>query len=316
MLFGLGKPALVKYLEKNPNVHLVVVAGSYGRKSAIRALGMILSQEFKVSFGLNKGEVPEIILLDYESAVKFPDVKPDIVAVTACKNSDEAQRYFALANKAKAVIVNHNDVPKEFMQYLTNQNLATYGDELPANYYFEDTDHEIDGQAGDIVNIDGEHIPIKIKILGEHNVRPILMACAVGRFFGMNRQKILEGVDAITPLHGRMSPAKGIMGSYIIDDSADGTPTSVYYGLRAIYAIQAPSRIIVTDDESKLKNMSLELMSEALILTDHKPEQDKPKFRYFTDRLELIHYLGTRMEENGIVLLEIPLPEIIEEYLW
>lgn len=317
MPFGFGKPKLIRYLQKNPKVKTVLVAGSYGRKSAIRSLGIILGQKFVVSFGYNPKVQADIILLDYESAQNMPEFSPDVTVVTAARTDTEAQKYFAAANHSKATIINICDVPKEFMHYLQNENAVTYGDELPANYYFENTAQTFDGQEGDIVNLDGEHIPIKIKLLGEHNVRPVLMACAVARFFGMGRAEILEGIANITPIHGRMSPAHGINGSYIIDDSADGTPNSVKYGLRAIYSIEAPARAIVIGDLSELEGLNYDMLSDVLVLTDNPPAQaPNEDVHFFSDELSLINYLGQRAEENGIILLEIPLPEIIEEYLW
>lgn len=317
MPFGFGKPKLIRYLQKNPKVKTVLVAGSYGRKSAIRSLGIILGQKFSVSFGYNPKVQADIILLDYESAQNMPEFSPDVTVVTAARTDTEAQKYFAAANHSKATIINICDVPKEFMHYLQNENAVTYGDELPANYYFENTAQTFDGQEGDIVNLDGEHIPIKIKLLGEHNVRPVLMACAVARFFGMGRAEILEGIANITPIHGRMSPARGINGSYIIDDSADGTPNSVKYGLRAIYSIEAPARAIVIGDLSELEGLNYDMLSDVLVLTDNPPAQaPNEDVHFFSDELSLINYLGQRAEENGIILLEIPLPEIIEEYLW
>ena len=169
----------------------------------------------------------------------------------------------------------------------------------------------------EFITSDGEHIPIKIRILGEHNVRPVLMACAVGRFFGMTREEILNGIADIAPIHGRMSPARGINGSYIIDDSADGTPSSVQYGLRAIYSMEAPARTIVTNNLEELGEPNYDMLSDVLILTDDIPETTpNPCVHFFNDSLALMNYLGQRAEENGIVLLEIPMPEIIEEYLW
>jgi len=317
MLFDFGKSKVIKYLSKHPNAKTVVVAGSYGRKSAILSLGTILGSKYTVSFGINNKVDSNIILFDFESADQFPDFKADLVVVTACRDEQEAQRYFSLANKANAVIVNRCDVSQELIEkYLTNQNTVSYGDELPAQYYFENTECGIDGQAGNIVNLNGEHIPVKLKVLGEHNVRPVVMACAVARLFGVEREKILEAAQSIVPLNGRMSPAKGINEGIIIDDSADGTPLSVRYGLSSIYQMNAASRMIVTDDASKLDGINFDLITEAIILTDNIPQQIPEHFKYFNNRNEMLSYLGQRSEENGLILLEIPVPEIIEKYLW
>lgn len=317
MPFGFGKPKLIRYLQKNPNVKTVLVAGSYGHRSAIRALGIILGQKFKVSYGYNKDVQADIILLDNETAENLDAITPDVTVITSAHSDEEAQSFFAFANRSKAAIINISDISKEYLQYLQNQNAVTYGDELPANYYFENTAQTFDGQEGDIVNLNGEHIPVKIKILGEHNVRPILMACAVGRFFGMERDEILAGVANITPIHGRMSPARGINGSYIIDDSADTSDGSVQLGLRTIYSMEAPARAIVVDDLKEVENANFDMLSDVLVLTDNPPaEAPNECVHFFSDNLALMNYLGQRAEENGIILLEIPMPEIIEEYLW
>ena len=317
MPINFAKKRLQKYFKKHPETKVIVIAGSYGRKSAIRALGTILSEKFAVTFGINKAVKADIVLLDYESTDGFPEFAADVVVVTACQNEEEAQKYFAMANRAGATIINRCDVSEEIIQkYLTNQNAVTYGDELPANYYFENTGSEVTGQTGNIVNLDGEHIPVNLKILGEHNVRPVLMACAVARYFGIERQQIIEAAEALTPLNGRMSPAKGINGCYIIDDSADETPVSIYYGLRAVYEMDAPARFIVADDPAKLGDINFSLIAEAIILTNNIPSQIPEHFKFFNDELELENYLGQRAEENGIILLEIPLPAIISNYLW
>ena len=98
MPFGLGKPKFLRYLEKNPDTATIVVAGSYGRKSAIRALGMVLGEKFSVSFGVSGNIKADIIILDYESAQEFPDFQATLVVVTACRDEAEAQKYFAVAN--------------------------------------------------------------------------------------------------------------------------------------------------------------------------------------------------------------------------
>lgn len=137
-MFG-PKARIERYLKKNPQIKTIVVAGSYGRKSAIRALGMILGQQFVVTMGVNKNVDADVVILDYKSSADFPEIEPDIVVVTSCRTDEEAQRFFSIANIARRVFVNFNDVPQEFAKYLKNPNIYTYGDELPADFYFENS---------------------------------------------------------------------------------------------------------------------------------------------------------------------------------
>lgn len=315
MIFD-AKSKIERYFRKNPQVKTIVVTGSYGRKSAIRCIGMILGQVFTVTMGVNKAADPDIVVLDYKSMDNFPDFNPDIVVITSCETDEEAREYFALANRAKHVLINYDDVPQQYAKYLRNPEITTYGDELPADFYFENHDSGLDGQAGDIVNPEREHIPVVVKLIGEHNMRPVVMACAIAKMFQIEREKILAGIDAIRPVHGRMSPAKGLHNSVILDDSASTSATSLKYGMQALYNIQAPDRILVTDDVRKLAKLDYDLVSEVLILGQKPVNNSNKKVLFFTNELDLISHLGERLDENCLVLLEIPLPEIIDSYLW
>lgn len=315
MIFD-AKSKIERYFRRNPQVKTIVVAGSFGRKSAIRCIGMILGQVFTVTMGVNRSADPDVVVLDYNSMLSFPDINPDIVVVTSCETDEEAQKYFGLANRAKHVLINYNDVPQKFAKYLKNPEITTYGDELPADYYFENHESGLNGQTGDIVNPQREHIPVTVKLIGEHNMRPVIMACAIAKLFQVEREKILAGVDAMRPVHGRMSPAKGLHNCIILDDSASTSSTSLKYGMQALYNIQAPDRILVTDDIRKLDKIDYDLVSEVLILGQAPVANVNKKVRFFSEEIDLIEHLGGRLDENCLVLLEIPLPEIIESYLW
>ena len=261
-----------KFLKKNPDVYTIVVTGAYGRKSAIRALGIVLGQVATVTVGVNPKVVPDVVILDYKSSKDFPNIEPDVVVVTSCRNDDQAAEFFGLANRAGAVFVNYNDVAQHFAHHLKNPEVTTYGDELPAHYYFENHDFDINGYTGDIVNPQREHIPVKIKILGEHNIRPITMAAAVAKYFGMERDDILKGIEEITPLHGRMSPARGLRGSIIIDDSSYISVDAVHNGIKTIEQLQSAAKMVVTDNTLRVSTLDMGLLTDVVIFGE-KPKR-------------------------------------------
>lgn len=316
MLFD-PKSKIQRYLKRNPQIKTIVIAGSYGRKSAIRCLGMVLGQALTVTMGVNRDADPDVVLLDFNSMANFPEIQPDVMIITSCETDEEAKQFFDLANRSRHVFVNYCDVPQKFAKFLLNPSVTTYGNDLPADYYFELHDSGLDGQTGDIVNLDRQHFPVTVKLIGEHNMRPVVMACAVAKLFQIDRDKIREGLEAIRPIHGRMAPAKGMHNSVIIDDSASTSATSIKYGMRALYSIQAPDRIVVTNDYRKLANINYDMVSEVLILGSKVTDgTNNRKIKFFSEDIELINYLGQRLDENCLVLLELPLPEIIESYLW
>ena len=315
-MFG-QKARIEKYLRKNPQVKTIVVVGSYGRKSAIRALGMILGQQFVVTMGVNKEVDADVVILDYKSSAEFPEIEPDMVIVTSCRTEEEAQRFFAVANIAKRVMVNFNDVPQEFAKYLKNPNIFTYGDELPADFYFENSNFTLEGYEGDFIDEERDRLHVKIKILGEHNIRPIIMACAVGKQFQIPKEKLIAGTDSIVPLHGRMSPAKGLRGTIVIDDSSYIAADDVRLGCATIFALESPAKTLVIDDVRKLEGIDLQLLTDICVLSNTSgTDPDNKKIHYFEEEVDLVHYIGERAEPGGLILLEIPLPEIIESYIW
>ena len=317
-LFGSNKKRMERYLKKYNTIKTIVVCGSYGRKSAIRALGYVLGEDLKITMGINKNFVEDAIVLDYNSGNEFPDIDPDILIITACETDEEAQRYFALANRSQYVLLDFNDVPQEYAKYLQNPNVITYGNEFPADYYFENEWMTVEGCTGNIVNPEREKIHVgHLKVIGEYNLRPLIMAAAVAKLFQIPRDRIKEGLKSYIPLHGRMSPARGLRGSIIIDDSASSSKTSVKYGLQAIYGLDANVRILVAKDVSKLQKVNYDLMSEVLVMGE-KPENLKvnSKVKFFADEIEILDYLTPRLETDAIVLLEIPLPELIQSYIW
>jgi UDP-N-acetylmuramate-alanine ligase len=306
---------LEKYFARRPNVKSIVVAGAFGRTSAIRALGHILGQVYTVTMGVNQSaEEPNIILLDFDSATNFPHIIPDFTVITcvssASVNPNQIKAYFDLANRSRHVLINREDIPAEYSQYLANPNITTYGDELPANFYFENLDANIHGQTGNFVNPAGQRIPAHISLLGEHNLRPITMAVTIAHFFEIPPEKIITGVESLRPLPGCLSPGRGINDAIIIDDSADTSVLSTKLALRTIYTLEAPSRILITGKFDPTIPIDKSLISTVLVLDPENPTPPGPIFKVFTTELNLLAYLATRLEPGGIVLLEYPLPKL------
>ena len=86
--------------------------------------------------------------------------------------------------------------------------------------------------------------------------------------------------------------------------------------MNALYSIKAPDRILVTDDVRKLEHIDYDMVSEVLILGKKPATVPNEKVQFFEQDIDLINHLGGRLDENCLVLLEIPIPEIIESYLW
>jgi UDP-N-acetylmuramoyl-tripeptide--D-alanyl-D-alanine ligase len=88
---------------------------------------------------------------------------------------------------------------------------------------------------------------IKLAAAGEHNVRNALAAVACAFSAGIEQDAIVRGLEAFTPVGGRLQRKQALSGANVIDDSYNANPDSVRAAIDVL--AQAPSpRILVLGD--------------------------------------------------------------------
>lgn len=190
---------------------------------------------------------------------------PDTALITAV--TPEHMEYFgtiemvareemSVANYSRAVLINYDDIEGRFAENLTNENFATYGLAGLADYRFEQHDFTVeDGFSGTIVApglpVD---LPARIKVYGEHSLRPIVGAVAVAVRYGLTIEQIQAGLALIRPVPGRMNLLKGIGGTTIIDDTYNSSPAAAAAAMQSLYLLaeDAPQRIAILGDMREL----------------------------------------------------------------
>ena len=188
---------------------------------------------------------------------------PDIALVTAI--TPEHMEFFgtidavakeemAVSGYAKYVLINRDDVEGRFADYETNPNFSTYGTTGAAEYRFEQQDFTVDeGYKGSIIAVNHEPFDATIKVVGEHSLRPVMGAVAVGMLLGLTDQDIVSGLGLIRPVPGRMNVLRGIQGTTIIDDTYNSSPAAAAAALQTLYSFtDAPQRIAVLGDMREL----------------------------------------------------------------
>jgi UDP-N-acetylmuramyl pentapeptide synthase len=169
-----------------------------------------------------------------------------------------AQEELELANFSELAIINRDDIDGRFANFLTNQNLDTYGTTAAAEFRIEVKDFDIaHGYQGWLV-LSGfaETYPADIRVVGEHSLRPISGAMAVASKLGMGPQDIVDGVEDVVPVPGRMNLLRGIEKSTLIDDTYNSSPASAEAALQTLYSLQAPQRIAVLGSMNELGDTS------------------------------------------------------------
>lgn len=190
---------------------------------------------------------------------------PDIAVITAV--TPEHMEYFgtieavaqeemSVATFAKSVLINHDDVEARFASLMTNTNFATYGLGGLADYRFEQQEFTLEeGFVGTIVAPGLPYaLPVKLKVYGEHSVRPLMGAVAVALQCGMTPEDVQSGLQLIRPVPGRMNVLKGIGGTMIIDDTYNSSPAAAAAAMRSLYLLSesAPQRIAILGDMREL----------------------------------------------------------------
>ena len=93
-----------------------------------------------------------------------------------------ANEMISLANFSRMAMINRDDIDGRFAGFLTNPNITTYGSDPVAEYNFDDRNFSLEGgHHGFIMSPENaEGLEVDVKLIGVHNIRPAIVAAAVG----------------------------------------------------------------------------------------------------------------------------------------
>lgn len=169
-----------------------------------------------------------------------------------------AQEELQAANFSELALINRDDIDGKFAELITNQNLDTYGTTAIAEYHLEPQSFDI--AKGYLAAFGAPELPSRleatVKVVGEHNLRPIAAAATVGLKMGMTVPEIREGLERIKPVSGRMNILKGLDGSTIMDDTYNSSPAAAVSALQTFFSIDAPQRIAIMGSMNELGETS------------------------------------------------------------
>lgn len=117
-----------------------------------------------------------------------------------------------------------------------------------------------DGLSFELV-IMGESWPVNLQAPGEHSLRNALAAAACAWAAGAKGEQIVRGLEAFTPVAGRMNRQRGWSGVLIIDDTYNANPGSVRAAIDVLVA-QGPGAALVLGDMGELGEEAEQLHAE------------------------------------------------------
>ncbi len=194
-------------------------------------------------------------------------LRPDIAVVTAVTQEHMeffgtieavAQEELSAANFSQLTLINRDDIDGRFAEFLTQENITTYGSTNAAEHRIEIDDWNLnDGFTGSIIAPELESpLPVNISLIGEHTLHPVMGAVSVALKLGLSADEIKRGVELLEPVHGRMNVLYGLKGSILIDDTYNSSPAAASAALQTLYGMTVPQRIAVLGDMNELGDSS------------------------------------------------------------
>ena len=92
-----------------------------------------------------------------------------------------------------------------------------------------------------------ESFDVKINLLGKHNIKNILAACACSYALNIPGNVIKKGIEQIKPYTGRLEVINGLGGSVVINDSYNSNPTSMKEAVDVLRSMQGKKILIIGD---------------------------------------------------------------------
>lgn len=94
--------------------------------------------------------------------------------------------------------------------------------------------------------VDGHEFRVSTKLLGAHQIGPMVAAAAIAHHLGLSFEQITRGLQAITPFEHRLQPTSDAAGVIMLDDSYNGNPSGVKAVIDFLGSITDHRRIYVT----------------------------------------------------------------------
>lgn len=139
--------------------------------------------------------------------------------------------------------------------------VITFGMVKPADVRAESIEGAADGSSGFSLHAGGKNVPVRLPLVGRHNISNALAAVAVATRYGVSLE---ECADALSEL--RSGDKRGeriqIAGATILNDSYNSNPKALESMVQALAAMPARRRIVVAGEMLELGNAGPQLHAE------------------------------------------------------
>lgn len=159
-------------------------------------------------------------------------------------------------------VINRDDVYySQWQQQNAKRNRMTFSVRQPADVTAKNIHSDPVGLFAFSLCYRNECVDVHLALLGEHNVANALAAAACCLAIGIDLITIRQGLEAVTPVAGRMQYKAGVNGLSLIDDTYNASPGSVRAAIDALSNMKG-LQVLVLGDMAELGDLSASLHAE------------------------------------------------------
>jgi len=279
------------WIKWNPQAEIVGITGSVGKTTTKEAIVKVLGERFQVvgskdnldpvfNIPLTLFKVrPWIKKVVLELGIRFPGemdfylslFRPKVGVLTSIYWShteflgdlkgviNEKGKLLEALPKDGWAVLNDDDQYIKEMAKKTKAKIFWFGTHPHCQVQIVDFIHQ--GLKGSefILKIGKKNVPIKWKLIGEHNTLAAAAAASVGILAGLELNEIKDGLEKLEPQPHRLNVVSGPNGSFILDDSYNSSPQAVFVALETLRSLSHKSKAVaVLGDMLELGNYSEE----------------------------------------------------------
>ncbi|HID83460.1 MAG TPA: UDP-N-acetylmuramoyl-tripeptide--D-alanyl-D-alanine ligase [Chromatiales bacterium] len=163
---------------------------------------------------------------------------------------------FSGLDQSGVAVINADDQFASFWKTLAgNRRIITFGSSEGADVFIQDF-------SPPKIVVEKQNYPLNLTLYGRHNVMNAAAAMAALLAIDLKVDDILQGLENMLPVAGRLTLLQGAQGSRVIDDSYNANPTSVRAAIEVLANEPADKRILVLGDMAELGDAAEALHAE------------------------------------------------------
>jgi UDP-N-acetylmuramoyl-L-alanyl-D-glutamate--2,6-diaminopimelate ligase len=194
-------------------------------------------------------------------------------------------------------VLNMDDSKGEELAAMTHAKVVTYGLKTSSDVRAESISADKGGLKGKLLTPIGER-SFRSTLIGEMNIYNILSASAAAVALNIDLDKVVEGIESLHTVPGRLAPVPNPLGLTILVDYAH-TPDALKKALRDVKPLVQGRLITVFGcggDRDKGKRFEMGLVagesSDLVFITSDNPRSEKP--------LSIMRQIEKGVQESGL----------------